>query len=270
MRYRVVQWATGNIGLRALREVIRHPSLDLAGVLTYDPSKSGVDAGELCGEKPTGVAATRERAAIHALRADCVLYMPRVVDVEDLLAFVGAGTNVVSTCTELYDGARWLDPRDRARVSETCARTGASVFATGSSPGFITDALPFALLSLQRRVDSYEIFEFANMSRRNVVAGQRDGRDVVRFVQLMYCTTELEPAWELGPTGWRVRVRGDAPLDVELPFPIAPEDLGEHTPAYTANLPVNAIPYVCAAAPGFLRPTDLPPITPAGPRASAR
>ena len=23
--YRVVQWATGNIGLRALREVIRHP-----------------------------------------------------------------------------------------------------------------------------------------------------------------------------------------------------------------------------------------------------
>jgi 2,4-diaminopentanoate dehydrogenase len=30
---RVVQWATGNIGLRALREVIRHPALDLAGVL---------------------------------------------------------------------------------------------------------------------------------------------------------------------------------------------------------------------------------------------
>ena len=43
--YRVVQWATGNIGRRALREVIRHPALELAGVLVYDPEKDGVDAG---------------------------------------------------------------------------------------------------------------------------------------------------------------------------------------------------------------------------------
>lgn len=46
-RYRVVQGATGNIGSRALREVIRHPALELAGVLVYDPAKVGVDAGLL-------------------------------------------------------------------------------------------------------------------------------------------------------------------------------------------------------------------------------
>src|SRR5206468_4251680 len=34
-------------------------------------------------------------------------------------------------------------------------------------PGFITDALPFALLSMERRVDAVEIEEFANLSRRN-------------------------------------------------------------------------------------------------------
>ena len=67
--------------------------------------------------------------------------------------------------------------------------------------------------------------------------------------------------------GWRVRVRGDAPLDVELPFPIEVDELAAHTPAYTANLPVNAIPYVCAAPAGILRPSDLPPIVPAGPSA---
>src|SRR5439155_22808408 len=39
--------------------------------------------------------------------------------------------------------------------------------ATGSSPGFITDALPLALLSLQRRVESVQIEEFANLSRRD-------------------------------------------------------------------------------------------------------
>ncbi|HKA16263.1 MAG TPA: dihydrodipicolinate reductase, partial [Myxococcota bacterium] len=164
---RVVQWATGNVGLRALRQVIRHPTLELAGVLTYDPGKHGVDAGVLCGEGATGVTATADRAAIHALRADCILYMPRAIDVEDLVAFAEAGTNVVSVCFELYDGARGLSEGDRARIVKACERTGASLYGTGSSPGFISDILPFALLSLQRRVESFAIEEFANMSRRD-------------------------------------------------------------------------------------------------------
>jgi 4-hydroxy-tetrahydrodipicolinate reductase len=61
-------------------------------------------------------------------------------------------------------------------------------------------------------------------------------------------------------------VHGDAPLDVALPFPVPVEELGPVTPAYTANRPVNAVPYVCAAASGILSTADLPPITPAGPR----
>jgi 2,4-diaminopentanoate dehydrogenase len=69
-RYRMVQWATGNIGRRALREVIRHPSLDLVGVLVHDSAKVGVDAGVLCGEAPVGIVATNDRAAICALAAD--------------------------------------------------------------------------------------------------------------------------------------------------------------------------------------------------------
>jgi 4-hydroxy-tetrahydrodipicolinate reductase len=229
-------------------------------------------------------------------------------------------------------------------VLDACSRGGASVYATGSSPGFITDALPLALLSLQRRVESIEIDEYANLSQRDsphmlfvqmgfgqplasydpkrssfllgafspslgvlaaaagrpvdtwscngevaaarltttlaagelpagtiaaqrtIIVGQCDGADVVRFTPTWYCTTDIEPAWELRPTGWRVRVRGDAPFDVGLEFPIPLEQLGAFTPAYTANRPVNAVPYVCAAPPGILSTADLPPITPAGPR----
>ena len=55
----------------------------------------------------------------------------------------------------------------RTRVVDACERGGSSIYATGSSPGFITDALPFALLSLQRRVELVEIEEFANLSRRD-------------------------------------------------------------------------------------------------------
>jgi 4-hydroxy-tetrahydrodipicolinate reductase len=343
-RYRVVQWATGNIGARALREVIRHPSLDLVGVLVYDPEKDGIDAGALCGEEPVGVMATTDSAVIRALGADCALYMPRALDLEDVITLLEAGTNVVTTRGELFAGGQRLSDEDRARVIDACARGRASIYATGSSPGFITDALPFALLSLQRRVEFIEIEEFANLSRRDsphllfelmgfgrplasfspkrsehllgefgpplallaeaagrpvdswtcagevaaarattmlaagelpagTVAAQRTtlvgssaGADVLRFSVNWYCTTDLEPEWDVRPTGWRVRVRGDAPLDVELPFPIPLDELGSFTPAYTANRPVNAIPYVCNAEPGILVTADLPPIMPAGPR----
>ena len=52
--YRVIQWATGNTGQRALREVIRDRSLDLVGVRVYDPAKNGVDAGEQIDEQEAG------------------------------------------------------------------------------------------------------------------------------------------------------------------------------------------------------------------------
>jgi 4-hydroxy-tetrahydrodipicolinate reductase len=347
-RYRVVQWATGNIGSRALREVIRHPALELVGVFVYDPAKAGVDAGRLCGEEPVGVVATDDRAAIHALEADCVLYMPRVFDLDDVVAFLESGTNIVTTRGELFGAGHGLGDERRARVVGACDRGHSSIYATGSSPGFISETLPLALLSLQRDVESIEIDEFADMSRRDsphmlfeqmgfgkpldsynpnraaylvgefspslallaeaagrpveewtgtgevatarhktslvagelaagsvaaqrtTVVGTSGGRAVVRFTANWYCTTDVEPAWDLRPTGWRVRLRGDAPLDVDLPFPVPLEDLGSVTPAYTANLPVNAVPYVCAAPPGILSTTDLPPITPAGPRAGAR
>lgn len=343
-RYRVAQWATGNIGLRALRGVIHHPSLDLVGVRVYDPAKVGVDAGVLCGEPATGVVATDDPAAIRALAPDCVLYMARVLELDEVVALLAGGTNVVTTRGELFAGGERLGEEGRARVLDACMRGGTSIYATGSSPGFITDALPYALLSLQRRVDGLEIQEFANLSRRDsphmlfelmgygrpvetfdtarssyllaefgpplarlaeaaairvdewtctgevaaarrttviaageipagtvaaqrtVIAGLRDGAEVVRFVPTWYCTDDLEPAWDLRPTGWRVRVRGDAPLDVALPFPIPLDELGAFTPGYTANRPVNAVPYVCEAPPGILTTEDLPPIVPGGPR----
>jgi 4-hydroxy-tetrahydrodipicolinate reductase len=342
MALRVVQWATGNIGTRSLREVIRDPDLELVGLVIYDSAKDGVDAGALCGEGTTGIVATTDRAAARAIPADCVLYMPRIVDVDDVVALAEAGTNIVTTCVEFLDGGRMLAPDDRTRIADACARGGASIYATGSSPGFISDVLPYALLALQRRVDSFFIEEYANMSRRDsphmifeqigfgkpmppagegprersieavphlatvadaagvsidewvsvsevaaarkktkilageiaagtvggvrrVVAGRKDGVDVVRMTYCWYLTPELDPAWDVGPTGWRVRVRGDAPLDLDLPFPIPLDDLADFTPAYTANPAVNAVPFVCAARPGILSTHDLPPITPAGP-----
>jgi len=73
-RYRVIQWSTGNVGTFALRAVLGHPALDLAGVWVHDEKKAGRDAGELCGAPPVGVVATPDADALLASDADCVVY----------------------------------------------------------------------------------------------------------------------------------------------------------------------------------------------------
>ncbi|GAA1543960.1 hypothetical protein GCM10009678_28300 [Actinomadura kijaniata] len=69
MAYRVGQWATGNVGRQALRAIIEHPDLELAGLVVSDPAKVGRDAGELSGVgRRTGVRATPDPAALIAAR----------------------------------------------------------------------------------------------------------------------------------------------------------------------------------------------------------
>ncbi len=335
--YRVVQWATGNIGTRALRAVIEHPNLTLAGVHVHSPAKAGRDAGELCGLPATGVLATSDIGEVLALGADCVLYMPAACDFGEVCQLLAAGANVVTTRGEFHR-AESLDPAVRARVEAACQRGGTSIHSTGSSPGFITEALPLVLTSIQRRLDRLAISEFADLSRRDspdllmrvmgfggapadfderrfsfgeaafgpslqlvadalgmpldqvkasgevatatrpvhiaaglikagavaaqrmTVAGLRGGRPVLSFSATWYCTADLEPAWDVRATGWHVAVDGDAPLDIDIRFPVPMERMAATTPGYTANRAVNAVPSVCAAPPGIRSTADLPQI----------
>jgi 4-hydroxy-tetrahydrodipicolinate reductase len=183
-RYRVVQWATGNIGLRSLRAVVDHPDLELVGLYVYSEAKAGRDAGELIGTASTGVRATRDVDEILALRPDCVLYMGDRADVDVLCRLLESGANVVSTRSEFHHPAS-MDPDVRERIEAACRRGGSSLHSTGSSPGFITEALPLVLTSLQRRLDSVLIEEFADMSSRNspelIFALMGFGRDPAAF-----------------------------------------------------------------------------------------
>jgi hypothetical protein len=105
-------------------------------------------------------------------------------------------------------------------------------------------------------------------AQRIIVTGRSNGVDRIRFIQYGFVARDVEPDWGLQPTGWRIRIHGDAPIDLTMPFPVPLDDLASVVPAFNANGPVNAIPYVCAAAPGFLTTEDLPHILPKGPRPS--
>jgi 4-hydroxy-tetrahydrodipicolinate reductase len=102
MTHRVIQWSTGNVGAFALRAILRHPQLELAGLWVYGEKKEGRDAGELCGLDRTGVPATRDVDAILALDADCVCYtaaadMRPMEAVDDICRILRSGKNVVSS-----------------------------------------------------------------------------------------------------------------------------------------------------------------------------
>lgn len=341
-RYKVVQWATGNVGSRALRRVIEHPAMDLAGVWVSSPDKVGVDAGTLCGLDPVGIAATGAVEDILALRADCVLYMPHVNSVDDVCRILESGANIVSTRME-YQNPAGLEAADRARIEAACRAGGTSIHATGSSPGFITEALPIVLTSLARRVDKLTISEFADTSSRNspemlfgpmmgfgqppgtmneamlhhmrtsfapslnlvaeawglpfdevrteqaqgvaradtlipaglvkagtvaatktVVTCLRGGVPLIAFEAIWYVSADVETTdgkdWNFRKSGWRVLVEGDTPLDVTISYPVADADYAAFSPNLTAHRPVNCIPYVVAAAPGFVTALDLPQV----------
>lgn len=165
-RYKVVQWATGNIGMRALRTVIEHPHMELAGLYVSAPDKVGRDAGELCGLPPVGIRATSSVEEIVGLDADCVLYMRQGTNIDELCALLSSGKNVVTTRGDFHHPAS-IEAEVRARVEAACQAGGTSIYSTGSSPGFVTEALSLPLLSLSRRLDCLTIDEYADLSSRN-------------------------------------------------------------------------------------------------------
>jgi 4-hydroxy-tetrahydrodipicolinate reductase len=164
--YRVAQWATGNVGSHALKAIIQHPQMTLAGLYVHSEAKAGRDAGEFCGLASTGIKATRSIDDIIAAKPDCVSYMPQGCNFDDLCRLLESGINVVTTRDEVQNPA-CMDPAVRERVEAACLRGNASIHATGVSPGFITEAVPLVLASIQRRLDSLRIREFADVSARN-------------------------------------------------------------------------------------------------------
>src|SRR5271156_1335492 len=119
--YRVVQWATGNVGSRALRRAIEHPGLSLVGLYVHSADKAGRDAGEIAGIEPVGIAATNSIEDIIALRPDCVVYMPLYCNFDEVCRLLESGANIVTTRGEFHNPSR-MDAAVRARVEEACRR----------------------------------------------------------------------------------------------------------------------------------------------------
>lgn len=166
-RYRVIQWATGTVGVHALPAIAAHPDLDLVGLWVHSDSKAGRDAGEICGIGPLGVTATQDADALLAAGADCICYTansdfrPGEV-VDDLVRFLEAGVNVVNTSFVplLYPKAG--GPGLHERLDEACRRGGTSLYTSGIDPGLGNAGLAITALALCKEVRTVRMMEIVN------------------------------------------------------------------------------------------------------------
>lgn len=159
MSYRVIQWATGNVGRAAIEGVAGHPELELVGCWVSSDAKAGRDAGEIAGIGPLGVTATTDKQAIYDLDADCVVYAPMLADETDVKAILASGKNLVTPVGWVYPFAS----TDVAELEGVCREAGVTLHGSGIHPGGITERFPLMLSSLCTNIRHVRAEEFSDI-----------------------------------------------------------------------------------------------------------
>lgn len=177
MKHRVVLWGPGQVGVAALRAVIRHPDLDLVGLVVHSEAKEGCDAGELCGLPPTGVVATRDVDAALRVDADVIAYFAsgdyRLAEAAtDVARCLRAGRNVVTTSLVPLCYPPSADREMVEMLEKACVAGEASLFNSGLEPGWINDVLPLVMSGMCERLEritSQEILDYGGIDQPGIM-----------------------------------------------------------------------------------------------------
>ena len=176
--YRVIQWATGNVGRAAIEGVLAHPQLQLVGCWVHSTGKDGVDVGVLVDREPLGVAATTDVDALLATDADAVLYSPLFADPQLVARILQAGKNVVTPLGWFYPEAT-----ERAALDDVARGAGVTLHGTGIHPGGITERFPLVISALSGSITHVRAEEFSDIRTYGAV-------DVIRDWMLFGATPE--------------------------------------------------------------------------------
>lgn len=158
MALRVVQWATGSVGVAAIRAVLEHPDLELAGCWVHSKAKAGLDVGQIIGREPLGVIATDSIEEILATEADAVVYAPLLPNVDEVTALLRSGKNVVSPVGWFYPGEAEAAPLQAAALAGNTTLHGA-----GIGPGAATELFPLLLSVMSTGITHVRAEEFSDL-----------------------------------------------------------------------------------------------------------
>src|SRR6202171_3074850 len=170
MALRVVQWATGSVGVAAINGVLEHPELDLVGCWVHSQDKAGKDVGEIVGTESLGVTATNSVEDVLALDADAVIYAPLLPNPDEVAALLRSGKNVVTPVGWVYPSERQGAPlRDAALAGNV------TLHGTGMAPGGISEKFPLMMSIMSTGVTFVRAEEFSDLRTY-------EAPDVVRHV----------------------------------------------------------------------------------------
>jgi hypothetical protein len=158
MALRVVQWATGSVGVAAVRAVLEHPELELAGCWVHSKAKAGRDVGEIIGTGSLGVTATDSVDDILAMDADAVVYAPLLPNVDEVGALLRSGKNVVSPVGWFYPSEAEAAPLEAAAWEGNATLHGA-----GIGPGAATELFPLLLSVMSTGITHVRAEEFSDL-----------------------------------------------------------------------------------------------------------
>jgi hypothetical protein len=170
MTYKVIQWATGNVGRQAVGGVVAHPDLELVGAWVHSENKVNRDVGEICGLGRLGVTATNDKDAIYQMKADCVAYAPVMPDVNEVIRLLESGKNVVTPVGWFYP----FKSMDVAAIEAACRQGNATLHGTGIHPGGVTELLPLTVSGLVRNIRFVRSEEFSDIRFYNAEGVVRD------------------------------------------------------------------------------------------------
>ncbi len=155
-KYRIVQWALGNVGRRAIIAIHANPHLELVGCYVHGAAKAGQDAGVLAGIGPIGVITTQDVDALLALKPDCVSYNGLWANADDFCRILERGVNIVTTSAFITGHA--LGEAARNRIIDACQRGNASIFGSGIHPGF-SSLISLVAAGICDRIDNVCLLE---------------------------------------------------------------------------------------------------------------
>jgi hypothetical protein len=203
----------------------------------------------LAGIDPVGVTATRDADALLSAGVDCVMYAapagPRPAEaLADFCRILSSGTNIATTSLPglVYERGslleRFLDP-----IRETC-----EFLPTPRDLHTACGLIPAGTVG-------------ATYAK---CIGVIDGEEVVSLEHVDRMADDMAPDWPTGRTGatdgiWRVLIDGEPSFDGEFEVGYRRgESASEHGLLATGMRAVNAIPWVCEAAPGIVDALHLP------------
>ena len=176
--YRVIQYGVGAIGTEVTRVLAERPDVQVVAAIDQAPAMTGQDLGRLAGlDGDLGIGVTADAEAALALPADLVVhstgsYLEEVAP--QLLAAVGAGKNVISTCEELsYPWER--HPALSRRLDARAREAGVTVLGSGVNPGFVMDTLALALSAVCQSLSRLEVTRVVDVSTRRIQLQRKVG-----------------------------------------------------------------------------------------------